>query len=349
MSHNTYASGVWIDNFGARVDHWTSGTCSQTAYQAGYLYNQNFYGCHLTGVQVYGQNVYASGTGVLWSGKFNVVKKILIGSGGNSWATTGEFYQNQDFSFVDPKFGNVSIDIQNLSYNSWVTDWGWGTTDNYGRIYKYQTLTVAWTMTGLARSNINGQTAKMTVAIFPSGGHSSFDQINILNEDSPYYFENTGEAMEIQFTSNGLEGLDQLVQQNTQLMQQNQTMINQNQQIINMAAERNAKEDQSLNNISNQNSGDISGAENAQTTNIIGIIQSFINQLGSFNATSCSLSMPFPSFFGGDTNVNICQGKDVLGNFISVVGSLFMITFYIPLAFVLLRMIYNEIRSFTNG
>lgn len=106
---------------------------------------------------------------------------------------------------------------------------------------------------------------------------------------------------------------------------------------------------QADNNISNQSSSDINGAENQATTNLIGVLSSFFTQLQSFQATNCNLSLPFPQFIGGTQVVNICQGKDVLGNFITVIGTLAMVTFYIPLAWVLLKMIYNEIRSFTNG
>lgn len=102
-------------------------------------------------------------------------------------------------------------------------------------------------------------------------------------------------------------------------------------------------------NISNQSTSDIQGSENQATTNLIGILSNFLTQLQSFQATDCNLSLPFPQFIGGTQVVNICQGKDVLGNFITIIGTLAMVTFYIPLALVLLKMIYNEIRSFTNG
>lgn len=102
-------------------------------------------------------------------------------------------------------------------------------------------------------------------------------------------------------------------------------------------------------NIANQSTSDISGSENQATTNLIGVLSNFFTQLQSFQATNCNLALPFPQFIGGTQTVNICQGKDVLGNFITVIGTLAMVTFYIPLAWVLLKMIYNEIRSFTNG
>ena len=102
-------------------------------------------------------------------------------------------------------------------------------------------------------------------------------------------------------------------------------------------------------NISNQSASDINGAENQVTTNLIGIITSFVTELSSFSATDCNLTLPLPSFVGGETTVNICQGKDVLGNFISLFSTLTVVMFYIPLAWILLKMIYNEIRSWTNG
>lgn len=109
------------------------------------------------------------------------------------------------------------------------------------------------------------------------------------------------------------------------------------------------EEHQAYDNISNQKSSDISNAENQQTTNLIGVLSSFLTQLSGFSATNCQLSLPFPQFIGGTQTVDICQGKDVLGNFITIIGTLAMVAFYIPLAIVLLRMIFNEIRSFTNG
>lgn len=109
------------------------------------------------------------------------------------------------------------------------------------------------------------------------------------------------------------------------------------------------QEQQAQSNIENQSISDIEDSTSQATTNLIGVLSSFLTELQGFSATNCNLSLPFPQFIGGTQIVNICQGKDVLGNFITVVGTLAMVVFYIPLAIVLLKMIYNEIRSFTNG
>lgn len=88
---------------------------------------------------------------------------------------------------------------------------------------------------------------------------------------------------------------------------------------------------------------------NQQTSNLIGILQNFLNAITNFSATNCNITLPFPNYAGGDLTVNICQNKDKAGNIIGVFTSLTMIVFYLPLAIKLLSMIYNEIRSFTNG
>lgn len=135
-----------------------------------------------------------------------------------------------------------------------------------------------------------------------------------------------------------------IIYQNT-IINQNNTQINQNQQII----DHNNKEEEAADNIENQSPNDINNASNAATTNLIGILSNFVSQLSSFSATNCNVTIPFPVFLGGNKVVNICQNKDKAGDLISIIGSLILIGFYIPLAIVLLKMIYGEIRSFTNG
>lgn len=90
-------------------------------------------------------------------------------------------------------------------------------------------------------------------------------------------------------------------------------------------------------------------SSSTQTTNLIGAFQSFVTALTSLNSTNCNVTLPFPSALGGSMQVNICQNKDYAGNIVSVFGSLTLIVFYIPFSLKILSMIYNEIRSFTNG
>lgn len=90
-------------------------------------------------------------------------------------------------------------------------------------------------------------------------------------------------------------------------------------------------------------------SSNAATTNLIGVISNFISAITNFSGSDCNITLAFPSYAGGSMNVNVCQNKDKAGNIISVFTSLSLIVFYLPLAFKLLSMIYNEIRSFTNG
>ena len=127
------------------------------------------------------------------------------------------------------------------------------------------------------------------------------------------------------------------------IINQNNTMINNQQQII----EHNNKEEAASSNIQNQTAPN--GTSNQQSTNLIGVLSNFVGAISNLSATNCNVILPFPNFLGGSMQVNICQNKDKAGDLISIIGSLIMIGFYLPLAIVLLRMIYNEIRSFTNG
>jgi hypothetical protein len=116
--------------------------------------------------------------------------------------------------------------------------------------------------------------------------------------------------------------------------------------------EQQSKEDEAVQNIENQTPQDISSSgntENQASSNLIDLIRSFVSALTSINTGNCDITLDFPSYAGGSRTVNICQNKDKAGNLISVFSSLTLIVFYIPLAIKLLTMIYNEIRSFTNG
>lgn len=112
------------------------------------------------------------------------------------------------------------------------------------------------------------------------------------------------------------------------------------------------QEQQATDNISNQTPSNISqngNTENQASTNLIGAFSSFVNALTNIQTGNCNITLAFPAYAGGSQTVNICQNKDKAGNLISVFSSLTLIVFYVPLAIRLLTMIYNEIRSFTNG
>lgn len=109
------------------------------------------------------------------------------------------------------------------------------------------------------------------------------------------------------------------------------------------------KQEQAADDVKNQTPENIANATNQQTTNIIGVISSFLSAITNFSAGSCDLALDFPSYAGGGMTVNVCQNRDRGGNLIALFTSLTLIMFYLPLAFKLLSMIYNEIRSFTNG
>lgn len=111
----------------------------------------------------------------------------------------------------------------------------------------------------------------------------------------------------------------------------------------------NEPEEEASDNISSQSTDDMEDVENEQTTNIIGVVSSFLSAITSFSGSSCEMDLEFPDYAGGTMTVDVCQNRDKAGNIIAVFTSLTLILFYLPLAFKLLSMIYNEIRSFTNG
>ena len=110
------------------------------------------------------------------------------------------------------------------------------------------------------------------------------------------------------------------------------------------------KEMEGTTNIENQSTSDVSNPTNNQTTSLVGTISSFVSAFSYISpAANCNLTLPFPDFLGGDTTVDICTGADKAPTLIAAGSSLLLIITFIPLAFIMLRMIYNEIRSFTNG
>ena len=106
---------------------------------------------------------------------------------------------------------------------------------------------------------------------------------------------------------------------------------------------------QANDNISGQSSSDIDGAENQATTNLIGVLSGFISAFRNVNATNCNLTLEFPDYAGGSRVVNICSGKEKAPRIVEIGSSLLLIGVFVPLAYILIRMIYNEIRSWTNG
>lgn len=107
---------------------------------------------------------------------------------------------------------------------------------------------------------------------------------------------------------------------------------------------------ESVDNISGQSPSDLDIGNSQPAMNLITYISTFITYLGSVSvANDCELALPLPSIMGGTTSANLCQGKDTMGNTISIVSSIALFVFFLPLAICLLRLIYGEIRSFTNG
>lgn len=134
-----------------------------------------------------------------------------------------------------------------------------------------------------------------------------------------------------------------------QQIQQNDITINSINNINETIENHYEQEQGALDNISGQTSNDIDGASNQQTTNIIGVLTTFVSTLGSIQSGSCELTLPFPTYAGGNVLANPCSYKEKAPTIVTIGSSLLLITVFIPLAFIVLRLIYNEIRSWTNG
>lgn len=106
---------------------------------------------------------------------------------------------------------------------------------------------------------------------------------------------------------------------------------------------------QADNNISNQSSSSFGDISSPITTNLVGVLSSFVSSLSSITpAQTCQLNLPFPAFAGGSWQVNPCQLPSEMVTWINVFASVIAIFFYIPLIILLLKMIIGEIRSFQN-
>lgn len=106
-----------------------------------------------------------------------------------------------------------------------------------------------------------------------------------------------------------------------------------------------------IDNIENQDPSDISTGT-PTTTTLFELLTQFVTNLAYIPdySSNCNLTLPFPSYAGGNVQVNPCTNKEKLGNdFLQVWSSLTLICFFVPVCWMLLRMIYGEIRSWTNG
>lgn len=136
-----------------------------------------------------------------------------------------------------------------------------------------------------------------------------------------------------------------------------QTQINQNQAIINQNNQYYSHEYQAETNIQNQSSSDIPNASDQKTTSLIGFLGDFVGAIGNINTSGdCSINLTInelPDGFTYNQNVNPCIGKDKFiaggGNvFFEVFLPIVALLFYLPFVIFILRLIYKEIRSFTD-
>lgn len=345
MSQNVFAESTYISQYGvygSESNVYPNLQCQAYNYEEGFHVNDQFARCAITAFLIETGDVTVTGNTLVITSKVNLV----VFSSTNEW----RYLDQLKILGLSLKWtgGSAVVTPTSSSYQYFVTPW---TDGEFGEEKKI-TLTVTFNATGSIPSSANGKTVNVRALFGKSANYAGSSQADAIwyGGSHLFYFEDAGAATIVNFANSATEGNQQAVVDALSIMQAQNTVINNNIQNINNAVDEHyQKEDQAISNIDNQSSSDVEGSESQQTTNLIGVLSSFLTQLQGFSATNCNLSLPFPEFIGGTQNVNICQGKDVLGNFITVIGTLAMVTFYIPLAIVLLKMIYNEIRSFTNG
>ena len=116
-------------------------------------------------------------------------------------------------------------------------------------------------------------------------------------------------------------------------------------QLYQQQQQEQAKEDQAIDNIEDQTASDITGTDNQNTTNLIGLFSSFVTAMGNASSTNCNFDGDFGNLDLGQ--MNFC--RDNPPAIVQVIGSLVLIAVFVPLAYFLVNRIIAEVRSFTNG
>lgn len=334
MSHNTFAIEYGPAEFGLRYRSYNSATYDwQLGLYAGPNYSVSAYG--LNGVRIQWQNMTFQGNHASIHSEINVVAWEPTNIRRNNWVNL----PYQGIMTCASNAGSVKVEQSNVS--SVITNWI--ASDSSLR----STLTF---YVDVALSGLN-QNGTGYIACLIGSNSYAFASDNTTT-GVKYYVEQAPSRIEFSNNINDVLLQTQINQNETMIYNQNM-MIDQNKQINTNIVEGfdniQNENQEAYDNISGQSSSDIDGATNNQTVSLINVITGFINAFSGISATNCNLTLDFPSYVGGSRVVNICSGKDKAPRIVEIGSSLLLICVFVPLAFVLIRMIYNEIRSWTNG
>lgn len=225
----------------------------------------------------------------------------------------------------------ISVMTKNLQ--SATTDW---TSTSGGNNYYNTTLTFYG---DVVMSGFNqNQNYNFTCLVGSDGYPFYFNSGNLV--DKVYFEQNPGTVI---WTNDKSAAL--LEAQNSILQTQNYLIERQNQ----LMQEQYERENADIDNIKGQQSSDIPNSSDQQTTNLIGVINRFISALSNISLGSCIVPLNLPEYAGGTINADLCQYKDKAPAIVQIGSSMLLICVFIPLAWLILRMIYSEIRSWTNG
>lgn len=333
MSQNTFAASIGPAEFGLSYRGYNS---AQYNWQLGLYAGPNYYveGWGLNGVRIQWQSLTYQGNHASIHSEINVV----------SWES-GTFQRNQ---WVNLPYQSVyvcsnsagTVKIEQSNVNTAITNW----TGPDGSARSTLTLYVDIALSGLGM----GDSGSLSCLV---GSQSYAFASNTSATNSRYYVERAPSTIDFSNNINDVLLQTQINQNNSMIYNQNM-MIDQNKQINTNIVEgfdqlHNDQQNAS-DNIGGQDSGDIDGATNQQTTTLLDIITGFLSSITNISqASNCRITLPFPDFAGGNQTADLCQYRDT--RIINIFTSVTLVSVFIPLAWILLRLIYNEIRSWTNG
>ena len=329
MSHNSFATGVSLDstvmvaNF--PTDTYWCATYAPTGYYTSGQCNQRYWVSDVNNMIKYDSgNTSVAGikffTPTGYSGAYNDIIQyefdIFMGSGAAN--------NSIDISMVSVRSNTANFEVIDIST--------YYTSNNTTHV-----KVLLW-----AKGAYSSNTPIILIPAYVESANSNYYSSNFM------WFRETGDT-----AGGGLESVFHIrsSSQNTQF--DDTDVLNSIDEVKDAIQEATDSENEAAENIADQSpegmADDGGSGENSQTTSLIGTLTSFLTAITNLSATNCNVVLAFPQFAGGSQTVNLCQNKEYTGNIVSIAGSIILVMFYLPVAFMLVSKIYSEIRSFTNG
>lgn len=318
MSHNTFAADVSFDDVHVYFQPTQVLTYCSNGWSTGYCNNVNAsnQSLGLTTINFMGSNIQG-----LQAGQYYFETYIGLSSGASTEApyvvATPKLANSNTVSFESVSSttrGSTTVRLYRL-----LSFWTGGTDISAGLQILPPNGTGAWTNTGAY------QVASFTIYRVNNSDATNTQIVNAINSQSQSLnnINNAINTLNNSTNSNGVK-LDE---------------------INNSIQEQNDKENAAIDNIDNQSTSDIQGTDDSNTTSLIGLFSSFVSALSSASATNCNINGDMGNIDLG--TLNFC--RDAPPAIVQIIGSIFLIVLFVPLAYFLVKRIIAEVRSFTNG